>query len=551
MLATITTKTIRDRWLGVAIGVGTMALLLIFGMAVYRDLDLTLYTDLPVAFRSLFGIAEDTDIAGLAYGAIYSSYGVLVVAGLAISMGSATIAREERNGTMGLLLSNPKSRSQVLISKATAMVLLTTAGVAALWGAGILVPELLGVEVGGIHIGALMFHMLVNALFYGFMAMAIGAWTGKPGMASGITAGIMVISFIAVGLLPLVGGLEDGVKAFPWYYYDKGDPLLNGVDWGGLSVLFAGIGVLAAVAWIGVNRRDLRDREVGITLVDRLRSNPMTQKIVNRLAGSARVSRIWVKTASEHQGMLIVVAYVLVLLGVMLGPMYTAIDTTLARMAGQFPEEILAIAGGGDLTTPEGWYQLEHFGLMVPVGVMVLTIAVGAKALAGEEAQRTMGLLLANPIKRSRIVLEKMFTMVLLAVGVAVVTVAGVAAGSAIAGLGLSVANVAAASLLATLLGLVFGALALALGAATGRVRIAIFGAVGAAVVSHVANSFLVVNAGVAGWAKLTPNYYYLTSDPLDTGMHWGHGAVLAAVAIVLVAASIVLFNRRDLRQTG
>jgi hypothetical protein len=34
-------------------------------------------------------------------------------------------------------------------------------------------------------------------------------------------------------------------------------------------------------------------------------------------------------------------------------------------------------------------------------------------------------------------------------------------------------------------------------------------------------------------------------------GMDWGHGAVLAALLVVLPGLSVLLFNRRDLRQTG
>jgi len=49
----------------------------------------------------------------------------------------------------------------------------------------------------------------------------------------------------------------------------------------------------------------------------------------------------------------------------------------------------------------------------------------------------------------------------------------------------------------------------------------------------------------------VTPHYYVLGSDPLVNGMHWGHGALLAGLAAGLVALSIRLFQRRDLRQTG
>ncbi|MGB5169478.1 MAG: ABC transporter permease, partial [Acidimicrobiia bacterium] len=127
----------------------------------------------------------------------------------------------------------------------------------------------------------------------------------------------------------------------------------------------------------------------------------------------------------------------------------------------------------------------------------------------------------------------------------------GVAAGSLLGGLGMDMGNIAATCALGTLLGLAFGALALALGAATGLTQIASYGAVGVAVVAFIINGFLPLNDSTAAWAKVSPFYYYLSSDPLLTGMHWGHAAVLAGLFLILLVLAIVFFQRRDLRQTG
>ncbi len=552
MLANVFTKGVLDRWKSLVIGSVSIGLLLFMGMSVYRNIDITMYTSMPEVVRALMGIAEDADVGGLAYGAIYSSYGALTLAALALAMGSASIAGEERRGTMGLLLGNPRSRTQILVSKAGSLVLLTAAGALILWGLGELTPILLDVDLPGTYIGSLALAMFFVALFHGFLAMALGAWSGKTGLASGVTAGIMVLSFIGVGLFPLIEGWENAARIFPWYYYSSSKPVLNGVDWGHLAILGGGTALFAVLAWIGVNRRDLRDRNVGGSLIDRLREHPLTTKVVDRLAGSTRVSRIWIKTLSEHQVLLIVVAYVeFLIMGLLIGPLYNWVDEFLVDMGRTFPEEILAMFGGGDLSRPEGFYQIETFGMMAPIAVMVVTIAIGARALAGEEENRTMGLLLANPIRRSKIIYEKTGSMVLGAFVVGFATFAGVALGSVLGGLGMNIGNIAATSALVTLLGLAFGALALALSAATGSPRTAILGSTGVAIFLFVVNAFLPYSESFSGLAKWTPFYYYLTSDPLMNGMHWGHGGVLAALTVILVALSVPLFQRRDLRQTG
>lgn len=549
MLANIFTKTLRDRWLGVAIATGSLALLLLFAMSMYRNLDLGIYANMPEAFRALLGVPAEADVGSLAIGVLFSSYGAWVLAGLMIAAGSASIASEESKGTIGLLLGNPKSRTNVLVSKAASMVLLTGLAAAFLWGSTYLVSRVLDVEITGMAVGALSLHMVVNALFYGFLAMAIGAWTGNRGTAAEATAGLMFVSIFAVGLLPLIKGWENVTKAFPWYYFNSSEPLINGINWGHIGVLFTGIALFVIAAVIGVNRRDLRGQNVGITLLDRLRSNPMTQRVVNRLAGSVRVSRIWIKTLSEHQALLISTGFVMFLvMGVMIGPMFNMMPAELMDMTADFPEALLAAFGGGDMSTPEGWYQLETFGLMAPIALMVVTITVGARALAGEEERRTMGLLLANPIKRSKVVIEKAWVMIVCAITVGFATFAGVVAGSLLGGLGMDVGNIAAICLLVTLLGLVFGALALALSAAMGRGKVAVFGSIGTATVFYLAASLLPLSESVAGYAKWSPYYYYLSSDPLLTGMDWGHGAILAGLTLGLVVLSVVLFQRRDLR---
>jgi ABC-2 type transport system permease protein len=401
-------------------------------------------------------------------------------------------------------------------------------------------------------VGALSVHLFAVVIFFGFLAMAIGAWTGKRGDAAGAAVGLMFVSIFVVGLLPLVEGWENLAKIFPWYYFNGSEPLVNGIDWGHISLLFMGSTVFVIISILGLNRRDLKNQSLGVGLLDRLRSNKWMRHIVNRLVGSARVSHVWIKTFSEHQVILIITAYVMFLImGLLIGPIYNWLPAEVFDIFDQFPEEILAAFGSGNMSTPEGFYQIETFGLMAPIAVMLVTIAVGARALAGEEERRTIGLLLANPIKRSRIVIEKAWTMVVCAFTIGFTIFAGVWLGSLLGGLGLNVGNIAATCLLVTLLGLVIGSIALALSAATGRVRIAIFGSIGAALVFYITSSFLPLNENLANLAKLSPHYYYLSSDPLLTGMDWGHGAILAGLTLVLVALSVGLFQRRDLKQTG
>ncbi len=555
MLSNIFTKSVRDRWKGTAIAFVSLMLLLLFAMSIYRNIDINIYQEMPEALKSIMGIPAGVNAGSLAVSVFLSGAGAWVLAGLTIASGSASIASEESNGTIGLLLGNPKSRTNILVSKAAAMLLLMGLLVTASWGCTYLIAGMLGVNMGGMSVGALSLHLFSVAIFHGFLAMAIGAWTGNRGTAAGITTGVMIVSIFAVGLLPLIEGWENLVKIFPWYYLNGSEPLFNGINWGHIGILWAGIVLFAVISVIGMNRRDLKSQNVGVTLLDRLRNYPMTQKIAARLAGSARVSRIWIKTFTEHQTLLVITGYVMLLTGMLIGVIYQFMPIeTMANLFEEFPGAeviIAAIGGGGGFSTPEGFFQLEIFGLMAPAALMVVGIMVGSRALSGEESRRTMGLLLANPIPRSKIIIEKSLTMVICAAVTGIATFLGVWLGSLFGGLGIDVGNIAATCLLVTLLGLVFGALALALSAATGNGRVAVFGSIGIALVSYMASSFLPLSENLAGFAKWSPYYYFLGSDPLFMGMNWGHVAILGGLALGLIALSVLLFQRRDLRDGG
>jgi ABC-2 type transport system permease protein len=261
-----------------------------------------------------------------------------------------------------------------------------------------------------------------------------------------------------------------------------------------------------------------------------------------------RVSRIWVKTISDQRGLIVIVAAAIFAMTLVIGPVYVLIDDAVLLLAEQLPDAIMALTGGGDLSTAEGYYQLEIFSLMGPIAVIAVTAAMGARAIAGEEQRGTMGLLLANPVTRTRIIWETSIAMAIGAVIVGAAIFAGAVLGSVAAGLGIPVGNIAAVSFLLTLLGLVFGAVALALGALTGRPRIAIFGAAAAAFVFYVLNSFLPLSESLAGFARISPFYYFLAGNPLVDGLDLGHAAVLAVFAAVLLALSVFAFNRRDIR---
>ena len=554
MLANLFTKSIRDRWLGTTLGAAIVGLVLIGAMAAYRQVDISIYTDLPESIRSVMGIPDDADSATLAYNIGLGLIAALTLAGLALSMGASTVAGEERDGTIGLLLANPRSRRRILAAKTAAMVGLAAGASLLVLGAAHFAPAVLDVAIGRTQIDATIIHLFANTLVWAAAATALGAVTGNRALASAATAGVMVGCYFLVGLLPLIDSLADVAKVLPWYWFDGHDPLNNGLAPGYLALQIGAVVVLTGLAWWGVEARDLRNRDCAagaITqLMDRVRSNDRAACVLERFSGRARLGSIWARAATDGQGLVAVTALVMFgLMGLLMGPMYAAIEGTLADFSADLPENLLAMVGGGDLSTPEGWYRLESFGLMAPIALTLVAAAAGARALAGEERDRTMGVLLANPVSRRRVVLQKATAMWLQTLIVGAATFAGVAGGSILGGLGMSIPNIAAISLHATLLGMMFGALALAVGAATGDARTAIVATIALFGAAYLANSLLGIADSLEGWAALSPFEWYLGGEPLLNGVEWTSVALFGAFTAVLVAAAAALFDRRDLKR--
>jgi ABC-2 type transport system permease protein len=219
----------------------------------------------------------------------------------------------------------------------------------------------------------------------------------------------------------------------------------------------------------------------------------------------------------------------------------------LERYFDNLPEAFRrAIGGGADFGTAVGYLHTELFSLLAPLLLILLSIGAGARAIAGEEERRTLDLLLAYPVRRRDIVLEKLGAMVMTTSGVgAVLWLAVVVLGPPF-DLHVSLGNLAAACLAAVLLGLVFGATALFLGCLLGRRGLAIALTGAAAVVLYLVDLLAPQVEGVRWLETLSPFHYYLGPNPLVNGLPARSAALLVGLIAAFAIAAVAAFDRRD-----
>jgi ABC-2 type transport system permease protein len=118
--------------------------------------------------------------------------------------------------------------------------------------------------------------------------------------------------------------------------------------------------------------------------------------------------------------------------------------------------------------SPEAWYNLGGFGLSLPLFLSLFSVWVGSQLLAREEETGSLALLLAYPIRRGRILLEKYAVLPAGLLVLSLILWAALAIFSLAAGFGLQAGQLALACLNASLLALAFGTAAFTLGVLTG-----------------------------------------------------------------------------------
>ncbi len=123
---------------------------------------------------------------------------------------------------------------------------------------------------------------------------------------------------------------------------------------------------------------------------------------------------------------------------------------------------------------------------------------------------------------------------------------AGVLAGGPLVGLEVGVAGLAAAVASQTLLAVLFGGVAMAVGAATGSRGLATGVGAAAAVAAYLVHSLAPLAEALKPLRRLSPIWWATGNDPLQHGLGVGLLLVLAVLGAVLAVGGR-LFIRRDL----
>jgi ABC-2 type transport system permease protein len=219
----------------------------------------------------------------------------------------------------------------------------------------------------------------------------------------------------------------------------------------------------------------------------------------------------------------------------------------LQRIIDSMPAAMKAFSGDiSALTSAPGYLQGELFSLALPILLAVYAIGRGSDAIAGEEERGHLEMVLAEPISRVRVTLEKAAALALGVVVLGLVAFLTIAAGAAALSMDLSGTRLLIAVAGTVVFGFVMGALALAVGGLTGRKAIAMGVPAGLVVIAWLLEGIGRLTT-TAEWAlPLSPFHQYTLGSQMTGSAEPWRLLLLLAAAIVLVAVAAWGLERRD-----
>jgi beta-exotoxin I transport system permease protein len=218
--------------------------------------------------------------------------------------------------------------------------------------------------------------------------------------------------------------------------------------------------------------------------------------------------------------------------------------TSLNRLSGSTAAALFGVTG--PLTTPAGWLNGNIYANFFPLIMLLMTIGYGAAAIAGQDEDGTLALVAALPLPRHAIVLQKAAAMGVQALVLAAAATACVVSGRAFQ-LTISPGHVIAVAAALVLMGLGFGLITAAAGAATGRRGTALGIGTALAAASYLLSTLAATISWIRPGRYLSLFYYSVSNGQITTGVSASDFTVLILACGAALAAAALAFRHADL----
>jgi ABC-2 type transport system permease protein len=260
-------------------------------------------------------------------------------------------------------------------------------------------------------------------------------------------------------------------------------------------------------------------------------------------------SSILGKTLRDHAGAGISVAVTAVLIGVLDLLIYPSYSKQLKDF--EMPEAFKALVGEAtSIASPQGFITAEYFS-WIPLLVIVVAIIAGTATIAGEESAGTLEFLLAQPVSRTRLLLQKAGALSLLITLVILLPYPFMLAMMLLTGFDLSAMSLFATTMNIIPISLLFLYLALWCSAALPTRAAAAITSGGVVVVTFFLSTIGALVDVLDQPRKLSPFYWADSSHVLISGFDWLRAIGMLLVAGAFLALAVWSFQRREVSSGG
>ena len=212
----------------------------------------------PASVANMLGGADYGTVTGWFRSEIAAIYGPLLAGALAITGASATLAGEEEDRILALILAYPVRRGELVVAKTAAIGCVVLVLAISTWLGLIIGVAVAGGGISVPHMAALALQLAFFGFATGAVAVAVAAASGRRSLATAVASAVAILGWLINSFAPLASGLGWLKYLSLYYYYAGHDPLRAGIGAGGLVVLAAVALALVGIGTVGLERRDLR-----------------------------------------------------------------------------------------------------------------------------------------------------------------------------------------------------------------------------------------------------------------------------------------------------
>jgi ABC-2 type transport system permease protein len=220
----------------------------------------------------------------------------------------------------------------------------------------------------------------------------------------------------------------------------------------------------------------------------------------------------------------------------------------ISQAIDQLPGPVIQAFGLAGFGTAAGYLRGGLYELVIPLLFAAAGIMFANSAVAAEEDAGRLELFLAQPVSRTAFLTGRCVAVFGWLLVLTVVMLASQLASDAVFGLQIVLTRVGATILLCALLGALHAGLGIAVAGAAARPARLLSVGFSVTYAGYLIRALFPLSSVLAPWRVVSPWDWALGSDPLVNGAEAWRYLLLAAPAVLLAAAGVVAFARRDIR---